>query len=393
MSVYDLVLIMSSRALRFWPLLLLLGLPPSWAANDAELARQNQQLLEVRSRIAGVQKAMERDQREQDATQKQVEVVERAIADQQGALRSLKADISRQTQRLRQTEKELLAVERQILTQKSALGRQLRGAYVTGEHEETQLLLNLDRLTKLSRMLTYYDYLNHGRVRRIGELRGLEEKLVTLLAAARNDVARLDDLKREQEKSLIALKSSRDQRQSLLAQIAQRLAGASQDLQTLKQSESGLLKLLDSLRDTLADIPLNLGKGQKFGPLKGKLPWPLRGKLLAKFGEPKGIGKLNWGGIWIAADEGAPIRAVARGRVAYTGWMRRYGQIALLEHEGGYYSLYGHTQGVSVEPGEWVEPNAVIATAGATGGHESTGLYFELRKGNVPVNPRDWLKK
>ncbi|MEK6806081.1 MAG: peptidoglycan DD-metalloendopeptidase family protein [Pseudomonadota bacterium] len=360
--------------------------PASFAQDDAKLA-------EVRARIQAVQKAMESDQRAKDSTQKQVEELEQSIAAQQMALRQLKADIAKQTRRVRETEKELQVAERQLLIQKGALGRQLRAAYITGEHEQTQLLLNLDTLTRLSRMLTYYDYLNHGRVQRIGALRSLGEKLQTLIAQARSDISRLDGLKREQEKSLAALEASRSQRKQLLAQIAERLASAGSNLQSLKESESGLLKLLDRVRDSLADIPLNLGKGKKFGERKGKLPWPLRGKLLANFGAAKGVGKLTWDGIWIGAEEGTAVRAIARGRVAYTGWMRRYGLIALLEHEGGYYSLYGHTQSVSAEAGEWVEDNAVIAAAGATGGHESSGVYFELRKGSTPVNPRDWLKK
>ncbi len=373
-------------------LLALLWLPAAAAQDEAD-APAAQQLAEVRARIQAVQKTMAADQREQDSARQQVAELERGIATQQSDLRELKKQIVHQTQRVRDREKELLAAERQLKAQKGALGRQLRAAYVTGEHEQTQLLLNLDQLTRLSRMLTYYDYLNQGRMRRIGTLRALGEKLQTLIAQARSDLARLDALKREQEQSLAALRETRAQRQQLLAQLGQRLSNAAASLQSLKQSEAGLSQLLDALRDSLADIPLKLGKGRKFGEQKGKLPWPLRGKLLANFGAPKGVGKLIWHGIWIAASEGAPVRAIARGRVAYTGWMRRYGLIAVLEHEGGYYSLYGHTQSVSAEAGEWVEGNAVIAAAGATGGHESTGVYFELRKGSTPVNPRDWLKK
>lgn len=371
----------------------LLWLPAAWAQDAAELKAGSERLAEVRARIQSVQKAMENDQREQDSTQQQIGEVERSMAAQQLDLRQLKSGIARQTQKVRQTENELQTAEHQLLSQKTALGRQLRAAYITGEHEQTQLLLNQDRLAKLSRMLTYYGYLNHGRMQRIGVLRGLGEKLQTLLAQARDDAARLDGLKHEQEKSLAALETTRAQRRQLLAQIAQRLVSAAGNLQSLKESESSLTKLLDALRDSLADIPLNLGKGKKFAQLKGKLPWPLRGKLLANFGASKGVGKLTWDGIWIAASEGAPVRAIARGRVAYTGWMRRYGLITLLEHEGGYYSLYGHTQAVSVEAGEWVEGSAVIATAGATGGHDASGVYLELRKGSTPVNPRDWLKK
>jgi murein hydrolase activator len=68
--------------------------------------------------------------------------------------------------------------------------------------------------------------------------------------------------------------------------------------------------------------------------------------------------------------------------------MHRYGLIAVLEHEGGYYSLYGHNQNVTVAVGDWVKTGDLIASVGATGGHEKNGLYFELRNGADAVNPR-----
>jgi len=64
----------------------------------------------------------------------------------------------------------------------------------------------------------------------------------------------------------------------------------------------------------------------------------------------------------------------------------------VLEHEGGYYSLYGHNQGIAVAVGDFVQTGDVVSSVGATGGHEKNGLYFELRKGTDPVNPKPWLR-
>ena len=125
---------------------------------------------------------------------------------------------------------------------------------------------------------------------------------------------------------------------------------------------------------------------------RGRLPWPLKGPLLARYGEDKADPRLSWKGLWIGADEGTPVRAVARGRVAYTGWMSRYGLIVVLEHENGYLTLYGHAATSTRSTGETVAAGDVIATAGDTGGYDKPGLYFEIRKGTDPLNPRDWLR-
>src|SRR3546814_7223781 len=91
---------------------------------------------------------------------------------------------------------------------------------------------------------------------------------------------------------------------------------------------------------------------------------------------------LRWNGHWIAAREGAPIQAVAQGRIVYVGWMHRYGLIVLIEHDGGYFTLYGHCQTADVQLGDSVRAGQTIADAGATGGYEQAGVYFEIRKGD-----------
>ena len=85
------------------------------------------------------------------------------------------------------------------------------------------------------------------------------------------------------------------------------------------------------------------------------------------------------------------MHASARGRVAYVGWLSSYGLIVVLQHDKGYFTLYGHNSAVSRTAGEWVSAGDVIAQAGNTGGYERTGLYFEVRKGTEPMDPKDWL--
>ncbi|MGB0213661.1 murein hydrolase activator EnvC family protein, partial [Algiphilus sp.] len=99
-----------------------------------------------------------------------------------------------------------------------------------------------------------------------------------------------------------------------------------------------------------------------------------------------------WKGIWIAAESGTPARAVANGRVAWAGWMHRYGLVVILEHAGGYYSLYGHAERSLRRVGEWVEAGATVVTAGDSGGQPRSGVYLELRSGADALDPIAWLQ-
>ena len=71
--------------------------------------------------------------------------------------------------------------------------------------------------------------------------------------------------------------------------------------------------------------------------------------------------------------------------------MHRYGLIVILEHEDDYFTLYGHLDNVAVSAGDSVALGENVGTVGDSGGHDKTGLYFEVRKGTEPLDPRDWL--
>ena len=321
----------------------------------------------------------------------QLEDSERRYVELGATLGGLRDLIAEQTARRRKTEGQRRETEALMQRHKKSLARQVRASYVIGQRGQTKLALNQDNSQSLSRVMTYYDYLNRARARRIEKILDQVQALEALGDKLRRQTAELDVTRSRHEGTLAALEALRTERQGMIRTLRERITGEEEELHQLQADEKQLTQLLRELRKTLADLPETVG-GKPFLKQRGKLPWPLRGKLLANYGQPKAGGRLKWNGLWIAAPEGAPVKAVAPGRVAYTGWMHRYGLIAVLEHEGGYYSLYGHNQNVAVNVGDWVQAGDVVSSVGATGGHEKNGLYFELRKGTDPVNPRPWLK-
>jgi septal ring factor EnvC (AmiA/AmiB activator) len=127
--------------------------------------------------------------------------------------------------------------------------------------------------------------------------------------------------------------------------------------------------------------------------LKGKLPWPVSGRLAGEYGQPREGGTVKWTGVLIEASQGTPVRAIYRGRVAFADWLPGLGLLLVLDHGDGYMSLYGHNQSLLKEPGDSVSPGETIARIGDTGGQARPALYFEIRAKGEPVNPHDWIKK
>ena len=369
-------------------LLLAAAAAPAAGGEDRENAAQ---LEKLRSRIGALQQALEQDRGQRDELREQLEDSERRFTALTGELAVLRRQVAEQSTLRRRTELQRREAEAQLRKNRAALARQVRAAYVIGQRGQAKLVLNLDGSQQLTRVMTYYDYLNRARVERIGRILAQARKLDELVQRAKQQTADLEATRARHQGTLTALEAVRDERLEMVRRLGRRIAGEEDELRRLRADERELGRLLRELGTALRDIPANLG-ARPFAKLKGRLPWPVRGKLLARYGEPKSGGGLKWNGLWIAGSEGDAVKAVARGRVAYVGWMHAYGLIVVLEHEGGYYSLYGHNRNVAVSIGDWVQPGDAIASVGATGGHDKTGLYFELRKGTVAVNPRLWFR-
>ncbi|MGH8262772.1 MAG: murein hydrolase activator EnvC family protein, partial [Steroidobacterales bacterium] len=110
------------------------------------------------------------------------------------------------------------------------------------------------------------------------------------------------------------------------------------------------------------------------------------------YGEPRSSG-INWNGVLLGTARGTQVRALYYGRVIYADWLPGLGLLLILEHSGGYLSLYGHTEQIFKSVGEWVAPGDVIATVGDSGGEARPELYFEMRKGSKPIDPHPWFKQ
>jgi len=128
--------------------------------------------------------------------------------------------------------------------------------------------------------------------------------------------------------------------------------------------------------------------------MKGRLSMPVRGTVTSFFGKvehPKFKTITFNNGIIIEAPAGSPVRSVYDGRVIYTGWLKGYGQLMILDHGEGFYTLFAHLDRFLKDRGEAVKKGESVALVGDTGPEASAGLYFEIRKRGVPEDPMNWV--
>lgn len=133
--------------------------------------------------------------------------------------------------------------------------------------------------------------------------------------------------------------------------------------------------------------------GGVFSQARGKLPWPVDGRLLARFGETRGDdSRTKWDGVMISANAGSQVHAVHGGRVVFADWLRGAGQLVILDHGNGYLSLYGHNQTLLKSAGDIVKAGEVISTVGNSGGQATPALYFAIRQQGRPSDPAQWCR-
>lgn len=362
-------------------------------ADDAKLKKNAAELEKLRDRIDTVNKSIEADRSQKDALRGAVEAAERKLADAQGQVRKLGAQIDLQSAKVKQAQEDQAAAEHRLAEQKDALALQMRAAYMLGTGGRTELLLSQDEPDRVGRLLMDYDYLARARKTYIDRINADIEQAAALAARYQSELDVLRGLQSQRKSALADIESDRAQRRQAMNQVQHRLAGESEELKRLQGNEKQLQNLLESLKRALASAPPPTSSSKPFSGKHGSMQWPLRGDILANYGDAKAGGRLQWKGIWIEAPEGAAVHACASGRVAYVGWLSSFGLIVVLEHERGLFTLYGHNSSVGKAVGDSVNAGDVIAAAGNTGGYEQPGLYFEVRKGTDPMDPREWLTR
>lgn len=364
-----------------------LALSPPIFAETPEEAEAAAELKTLRDRIETTETRIETAREEADTLTRQLRDNETATAATRARLAAIQQQIAAQQARLRGLQTEQDARKQALTNQKQALAAQLRAAHRNGRRHALRLILNQEDPARLGRALAYYAYFNQRRQRKIEAVRLGLDALRQAQSAVRAETARLAALQVEQEQKLGELRAFRAGREDLIARLQDYMSAEGRALSRLRENERELQALLQELK-AMAAPP---AAGPPFDSLRGKLAWPIRGRLLKQFGNPKKAG-LKWRGVLIGAEPGSRVNAVSGGRIVFADRFRNLGLLLIIDHGDGFLSLYGHNRDLLKTTGERVQTGEQIATVGDSGGQRDTALYFEIRKGKQPLNPAEWCR-
>jgi septal ring factor EnvC (AmiA/AmiB activator) len=337
-------------------------------------------------------------QKQETDVSKQLSYLDKEIALSTKYLSGLKKREALLTQQIDSLRADLVVESDVLARERGKLARRLRQMYMQGAVEsQWEFVLGganvADKLRryKFMRMIAERDA---GLVMEVSDRKqGLEREQAALTEA----LSEIAALRVVQETEAEKLQKSKKARVAMLGKIRKDAATHTQAIADLEKSQEKLKDLIGELeRKRVGEKePTGLPPGG-FAGLKGKLKRPVDGQVVGNFGQSKHprFGTVTFNnGIDIQAQSGAPIRVVAAGRVDFVDWIEGYGNCIIVNHGGGYYTLYAHASEIFVKADQSVSANDVIGEVGDTGSYEGYTCHFEIRKAKQALNPMEWLAK
>jgi septal ring factor EnvC (AmiA/AmiB activator) len=363
----------------------------TWAASELDdSAQAKAKLAAVRARISDLTSRLGDELRKRDALSAHLREAELVITAKRRRLETLRAAEAAAERRRSELRVEQGRGQNTLQAERTALTEQVRAAYMIGRQEELKLLLNQSNPAGLGRTLAYYGYFARERSDKIDTIQSQMMRLQQLVAQIDQETLQLKTLEIEGNHEVAALERARADRAAALAALTKQVASGNQELADLKREEQAVESLVADLARVMQDFPVDAT--QSFDRMRGKLPWPVQGRVTAHYQEQHANSApgMRWNGEMIEAVRGAKVRAPYFGRVVYADWLQGLGLLLIIGHSGGYMTLYGHAEVLYKSVGDWVAPGDVIAALSDSGA--APQLYFEIREGRKTVDPRVWLK-
>jgi septal ring factor EnvC (AmiA/AmiB activator) len=365
------------------------------AERDRQLEAQKRRELEEIERQARQNREEAGKLQKQEKTEiTRLRRTERSLNDTRKRLQRLQTSGRKLDQQLESTRLDLERAQISLGQQRAKLARRLRNMYKQGAARELEYLLSTSTIPQL---LARWDFLVMVAEQDRVLLESVSARKENVEAAKQKIEVTLGEVQKTETRTA----AQRSQLSSLQKERSETVSRIKTQRQAYEAAAAELEKTARDIKKLLAELEARRKRGGvpytgDFAKGKGQLDWPVRGSVIGTFGPEK---HPKWGtttinnGIDIQAAIGTPVRAVARARVDYTSEdYGTYGQMIILNHGDGYYTLYGHLSAISVSVGQEVVAGATIGRVGDTGSLKGPILHFEVREGGGALDPRGWLQ-
>jgi septal ring factor EnvC (AmiA/AmiB activator) len=296
------------------------------------------------------------------------------------------------------------ASESEISQRERDLGAMLAANYRQGEPNHLRLLLSGVDPNQTARDLHYVAHIIRSQVTMMEGIRGNLAALREIEAEHVENTRQIAEIENKQKSRRAELVEQQAVRRKVLDRVSAQLRAQQREVKSLERDQTRLSRLVEEIGKVIATTPAPRGRvneklpdssnlAKSFASLKGSLRLPIRGVLGNRYGSSRADGGPSWKGLFIKAPAGEEVRAVASGRVVFAEWMRGFGNLLILDHGTDFLSIYGYNESLLKGVGDEVLPGDAVATVGASGGSQESGLYFEMRHEGKAFDPEKWLAR
>lgn len=369
--------------------LLYLGASPLYGA-ERELIRTEKRYEDVKRKIREGKKDVKEIKKKESGILSQLDKLSREITERRANLKKVERSIKRTKGEIRGTGKKIEVLEREKKSLRERLSLRLRSIYKMQKGGTLGMLVSTGPTEARDRIYKYMSIIMNDDATLIEEA---EANLISLNLEKK----RLASLEASLSQSRKDLKRSKGEMEAARKRQERVLKGVVGE----KKKQLALVRELEVAAKELADLIGSLsgegdikGLSSGFGRMKGRLKMPIKGRVVSRYGKVKHP-KFNTytfnNGIIIEGEFGKNAKSVYDGTVVYTGWLKGYGQVMIMDHGGGFYTLFAHLYKMLKSKGDKVKKGEDVALIGESGAHGSPGLYFEIRQKGVPRDPSGWF--
>ncbi len=322
----------------------------------------------------------------------QIDIANRSLELNKKALSIQKQKLSNTRGRINVVKNDIASFNKLLDKQRSYLRRKLSSVQRYG-NEAANTLAVIASSNSFSQMVRNMHFLKKIAEYDFAQIQEYKENLIKL-DEKKKDLNTLYSAQKEEEKELKLreqeLRAEKNRKEYLLAAVRKQKEGYRKMLKELTDASNSVRKMLEEKN-------ANTYKLTRFALLKGKLPWPITNGVVAKkygqYEDPEFKTPVFRRGVYIKAQEGAPAKAIYTGKVVYADWFKGYGKVIIINHGGGYHSVYANLNEIYFKAGDIVKRQQPIGEVGQSGTISAPALYFEIRFKGKPLNPNQWLDR
>jgi septal ring factor EnvC (AmiA/AmiB activator) len=381
-----------------WTALLVTGMRapafPQEQDLDDRIKNKEAELQELRQEIANQRKKIQDVERKEKSELEYLRRLEREEKLTRRLLSGLTEKEEMYQEQVGQLRSDLASNEKVYRYRLDILAKRLRDMYKDGPRELWQELLGATDFSDLLQRYKFLTVIAENDADLVGDIREQGAEIERQEAALTEALHEVTVSRREKQGELDRLEENERKRKSVLKDLGNSKQVYQKKIEELASSEQKMLDFIGELeRRRLEQAQDWSDYGERdFPGLKGRLIRPVEGNTVREFGRfrhPE-FGTVTFNsGIDIEARSGSPVRAVAKGRVEYVDILPGYGNCIIINHGGGYYTLYAHADRSLVAQGDKVDAGMVIAEVGPAA---ESPIHFEIRKSKTALDPLEWFK-